>query len=47
MLGLKPIALVNGTDLVDLLVDIGMGVEKRQVEIIRLAPSKLAADLEG
>ena len=47
MPGLKPIALVNGTDLIELLVDLGIGVEKRQVEVIRLAAAKLAADLAG
>ena len=47
MPGLKPIALVNGTDLVELLVDLGIGVEKRQVEVIRLAADKLATDLAG
>ena len=47
MPGLKPIALVSGAELIDLMVDLGMGIEKRQVEIIRLAPAKLAADLEG
>jgi restriction endonuclease Mrr len=43
--GLKPIALVNGDQLVELLIDLGIGVEKRQVEIVRLAPEKLSADL--
>lgn len=47
MPGLKPIALVNGTELIELLVDLGIGVEKRQVEVIRLAAAKLAADLAG
>lgn len=45
--GLKPIALVNGPELVELLIDLGIGVEKRQVEVLRLAPEKLAADLAG
>ncbi|OFV79737.1 MAG: hypothetical protein A2W26_10795 [Acidobacteria bacterium RBG_16_64_8] len=45
--GLKPIALVNGPELVELLIDLGIGVEKRQVEVLRLAPDKLASDLAG
>jgi restriction system protein len=47
MSGLKPIALINGPELVELLVDLGIGVEKREVEVLRLAPEKLAADLAG
>jgi HJR/Mrr/RecB family endonuclease len=43
--GLKPISLINGTALVELLVDLGIGVEKRQVEVIRFNPSKLDEDL--
>lgn len=43
--GLKPIALINGAALVELLVDLGLGVEKRQVEVIRFDPSRLDADL--
>ncbi len=43
--GLKPIALINGLALVELLVDLGIGVEKRQVEVIRFDPSKLDEDL--
>ncbi len=44
-LGLKPIAPINGRELVELLIDLGIGVEKRHVEVIRLAPDKLSADL--
>jgi restriction system protein len=43
--GLKPIALINGPALVELLVDLGIGVEKRQVEVIRFDPSRLDEDL--
>jgi len=43
--GLKPIALINGPALVELLVDLGIGVEKRQVEVIRFDPTKLDSDL--
>lgn len=43
--GLKPIALINGAQLVELLVDLGIGVEKREVEVIRFAPDQLADDL--
>ncbi len=43
--GLKPIALINGPALVELLVDLGIGVEKRQIEVIRFDPSKLDSDL--
>ncbi len=43
--GLKPISLISGEELVELLVDLGIGVEKREVEILRLAPEKLAEDL--
>ena len=39
--GLKPIALIDGQGLVDLLVDLGIGVSKRQVEIIRFDPTEL------
>jgi restriction system protein len=43
--GLKPIALINGAQLVELLVDLGIGVEKREVEVIRFARDRLADDL--
>ena len=43
--GLKPIALIDGPALVELLVDLGIGVAKRQVEVIHLDPSKLDEDL--
>ena len=43
--GLKPIALINGADLVELLVDLGIGVTKRTVEVIRFDPSKMDEDL--
>jgi HJR/Mrr/RecB family endonuclease len=43
--GLKPIALINGSSLVELLVDLGIGVEKRQVEVIRFNPTQLDEDL--
>ena len=33
--GLKPIALIDGVGLVELLTDLGIGVSKRQVEVIR------------
>jgi hypothetical protein len=44
---LKPIALINGPELMELLVDLGIGVEKRQIEVFRLAPEKLLTDLAG
>lgn len=47
LVGLKPISLINGVELVELLIDLGIGVEKREVEVIRFAPDKLAADLAG
>jgi len=43
--GLKPIALIDGPSLVELLVDLGIGVEKRQVEVIRFDPAALDEDL--
>lgn len=43
--GLKPIALIKGTALVELLIDLGIGVEKRQVEVIRFDPSRLDEDV--
>ena len=43
--GLKPIALIDGPALVELLVDLGIGVAKRQVEVIHLDPSKLDENL--
>jgi hypothetical protein len=43
--GLKPIALVDGPALVELLVDLGIGVEKRQVEVIRFDSNRLDEDL--
>jgi len=43
--GLKPIALIDGSTLVELLVDLGIGVEKRQVEVIRFDPTRLDEDL--
>jgi len=43
--GLKPIALIDGPALVELLVDLGIGVAKRQVEVIHFDPSKLDEDL--
>jgi hypothetical protein len=43
--GLKPIALINGPALIELLVDLGIGVEKRHIEVIRFDPSKLDSDL--
>jgi restriction endonuclease Mrr len=43
--GLKPIALINGPALVELMVDLGIGVEKRQIEVIRFDPSRLDSDL--
>ncbi len=43
--GLKPISLIDGTSLVELLVDLGIGVEKRQVEVIRFDPAKLDESL--
>lgn len=43
--GLKPIALIDGAALVELLVDLGIGVSKRQVEVIRFDPARLDEDL--
>ena len=43
--GLKPIALIDGVGLVELLADLGIGVSKRQVEMIRFDPSRMDEDL--
>jgi len=43
--GLKPIAHINGAALVEPPVDLGIGVGKRQVEVIRFDTSKLDDDL--
>lgn len=37
MSGLKPIALVSGSELVELLVDLGIGVAEREIEVLRIA----------
>ncbi len=43
--GLKPIALIDGPALVDLMVELGIGVEKRQVEVIRFDPARVEEHL--
>jgi restriction endonuclease Mrr len=42
---LKPIALIDGPELVNLLTDLSIGVEKREVEVIRFDADKLAEQL--
>jgi len=45
--GLKPIILIDGTELVQLLTDLEIGIKRRSVEIYRFAPDDIERRLEG